>query len=209
MDFGPAGGVSDRTFMFQGYSDPSWGPPCPQYFAEDPNKVPGADGRVLLWVCSFDSGGEYCVGTPKLYGAVDTWDASCCADANRRIKMTPWFRSIHLAIDPSKRIEVWQDNKAGSENSSSCNSNSSSNTLDSDGSASKGSSGISAIVGVAIGVLGACFAFCQWQFPKVRLTRLLRFIFERFKRRRLSRAQAMNDYQEGINRASTRSIGRD
>ncbi|KAF2234823.1 hypothetical protein EV356DRAFT_135913 [Viridothelium virens] len=201
MDFGPAGGVGDRLFTLQGCTDPNWGPPCPQYFAEDPNKVPGADGRVLLWACSYDSGGEYCVGTPKLYGAVGTWDASCCADASRRIKTIPWFRSIHLAMDPSQRIEVWQGNNAGSEDRSS-------DGQGNDGKASQSSNGTSAGVGVVIGVLGALFAFCQWQFPKWRILRLLRFVFKKIRQRKFSRAQAANDLEEGIHRVSTRSMGR-
>lgn len=59
MDFGSPG---DRLLTLQGCTDAAWREPCLQYFAKHRYDTLGADGRVLIWVCSYDSGGEYCVG---------------------------------------------------------------------------------------------------------------------------------------------------
>jgi hypothetical protein len=106
MNFGSSGNRSDRLFTLQGCTDAAWRPPCSQYFAENRFDTPGAGDRPILYLCSWDNEGEYCVGDPDIDGDI-RGNASCCADASKGIKTIPWFKSIHLAQDPTKRIEYW------------------------------------------------------------------------------------------------------
>ncbi|KAF2805808.1 uncharacterized protein BDZ99DRAFT_466165 [Mytilinidion resinicola] len=119
-----AGG--DQVLELEGCTDAAWRPPCPQYFADSRYGTLGADVRVLIWACSYDSDGEYCVGSTDP-GGVSIWDASCCADASKRIRTIPPFKSMHMAGDVTKRIEMWQGSRANTvsngDNSSSGSSN--------------------------------------------------------------------------------------
>ena len=118
MDFGPP---ADRLLALQGCTDAAWREPCPQYFAEHRYDAPGADVRVLIWVCSYDIEGEYCVGSPD-YKGVSTWDTLCGAGASKRIKTIPWFNSMHMALDPTMKIEIWHNSSLEPESSGGGNS---------------------------------------------------------------------------------------
>ena len=155
MDFGPG----DRVLVLQGCTDAAWRPPCPQYFAENRHDIPGADNRVILWLCSYDNDGEYCVGSPDGDG-VSTWDASCCDNASKRIKSIPWFNSVHIAMEPKKRIEVMHLNLTETGNVNSDN--------DSHG---LGTANTIALVAGIVAAVGVAVAFCQWQFPNLRIRR--------------------------------------
>jgi hypothetical protein len=165
----------DRILSLAGCTNPAWPLPCPQHFVSDRHNVPDGWPKIGLFSC--DTYGEYCVSTKP---SGDAWDASCCANESLRIKGIPWWRTMHLAMDPSQRIHVYTGNFPV--------------TLAEEGIDDKPDTRdpfILTVVGATVAVITVLVGICQWQFPKLRLWRWI------VRRRRLEAEQAGRFYRHG------------
>jgi hypothetical protein len=155
MGFGPALG-KDRILVMGGCTDATWPLPCPQYFVGNRHNVPSGLYKINVWLCAIGEDiGEYCIGSKDVKG-VGEWDASCCANASLRIKDIPWQKSMHMALDPTRKIEIFTGEFPNDP-----------------GDKRRQSTDIYTIGGIVIGILGLLvtfgIGFCQWQFPKTRI----------------------------------------
>ncbi|KAI0859765.1 hypothetical protein F4860DRAFT_481459 [Xylaria cubensis] len=153
LGFGPSSPGADRVFMLAGCTDSSWPAPCPQYFVPDRHKILNGSRRLLIWSCA---PGESCVGSED-----SDFTAACCADPSLRIKTIPLQKSMHLAMDPTQKIEMFADDHddgiiSGSPNDGSTNGGPSNNASDT----------VLEVLAVLVAVV---FGVCQWQFPKTRI----------------------------------------
>ncbi|KAI1733826.1 hypothetical protein F4680DRAFT_454579 [Xylaria scruposa] len=83
--------------------------------------------------------------------------AACCADPSLRIKTIPLLKSMHLAMDPTQKIEMFADDDIpGSPKDGSANGGPSNNASDT----------VLAVLAILVAVV---FGLCQWQFPKTRI----------------------------------------
>lgn len=91
--------------MLAGCTDAAWPSPCPQYFVSNRDKILNGSRRLIIWSCTPYNWGEYCVGSEEF-----EFSASCCAHESLRIKDTiPLQKSMHMAMDPTQKIEMFAD----------------------------------------------------------------------------------------------------
>ncbi|TRX96917.1 hypothetical protein FHL15_002223 [Xylaria flabelliformis] len=177
MGFGSSRGA-DRIFMLAGCTDAGWPAPCPQYFVSDRHEILNGSRRLLIWPCAPYDSGESCVGSDD-----SDFTAACCADPSLRIKTIPLQKSMHLAMDPTQKIEMFADDDGDVSSSPD------------DGSANGGPSSNNAsdtVLEVLAVLVAVVFGVCQWQFPKTRIR--LGWIAHR----RANRQQAHARYVEDI-----------
>ncbi|KAI0549709.1 hypothetical protein F4679DRAFT_545266 [Xylaria curta] len=140
----------DRIFTLAGCTDADWPEPCPQYFVPDRHEILNGSSRLIVWSCAPYGFGESCIGS-------EDSTAACCADPSLRIKTIPLLMSMHLAMDPTRKIEWFPENVI----SSSPNENS--------GNGSPSSNASDTVLGVLAILVAVVFGLCQWQFPKTRI----------------------------------------
>ncbi|KAK0721910.1 hypothetical protein B0T26DRAFT_673674 [Lasiosphaeria miniovina] len=162
----------DRVLTLAGCTNPSWPLPCPQHFVRDRHDVPDGWPKITLWACNTYS--EYCVSSKEVAG-VDPGGASCCANTSLRITGIPWQKSMHMAMDPSRRIDIYTGELPmvpgyGGGNDSGLRDL------------------VLTVVVIVLAVIAVLIGYCQWQFPKLRLWGWIR-------RRRTGTRQAAPSYQ--------------